>query len=195
MKDSLRHETIIYGGAFNPPTLAHGAILQACIEFAHEHESEVWVMPSGDRLDKTIATPRQRRLMYVQAMIADMVCDDVDVRIDTTELDQEIPTETDHTIRHFFFLYPEKHFRFVFGADSTQTMESWQNGSWILSETPMLVVERAGSVINPLARHAINLAIQTADVSSTQVRRRIEQGDSIDNYVSASVGEVIKQYA
>lgn len=195
MKDNLRHETIIYGGAFNPPTLAHGSILQACIEFAHEHESEVWVMPSGDRLDKTIATPRQRRLMYVQAMIADMVCVDVDVRIDTTELDQDAYTETDHTIRHLSDLYPEKRFRFVFGADSTQTMESWQNGSWILDETPMLVVERTGSTINPLARHAIALAIQATDVSSTQVRRRIEQGNSIDDYVSASVGRVIKQYA
>lgn len=54
MEKSNRPETIIYGGAFNPPTLSHVAILQAVLEFAEPTQSEVWVMPSGTRLDKAI---------------------------------------------------------------------------------------------------------------------------------------------
>jgi nicotinic acid mononucleotide adenylyltransferase len=34
-------QAIIYGGAFNPPTLAHHAILQACFDFAQKNHADL----------------------------------------------------------------------------------------------------------------------------------------------------------
>jgi|GEM_PF-3241881 len=45
-KADYTKNTIIYGGAFNPPTRAHQAILQACIDYAEQLsvDAEVWLM-------------------------------------------------------------------------------------------------------------------------------------------------------
>lgn len=192
MEKPTQPETIIYGGAFNPPTLAHVAILQACVEFAGPMQSEVWVMPSGARRDKTIDVPRVERLRYINAMIADVACDDVEVMVNTSELDQLRPTETYHTVRALRGQYPDRTFRFVFGADSIQTMASWRGGPEMLDSLPMLVVDRPGSHVNPIARHALKLSVQTSDVSSTEVRQRYRAGDPIDGLVSPTVLSLLR---
>lgn len=187
MERLKRHETIIYGGAFNPPTLAHVAILQACIDFAEPRQSDVWVMPSGTRTDKIIETSRQTRLDYIAAMIADTDKRDVPVAVNTTELDQLIPTETYDTVSRLRAEHEDRDFRFVFGADSTETMGSWHGGDELLETLPMLVVGRHGSVINPLARCAVRLDVIPPEVSSTEVRRRQSAGELLDGFVSPRV--------
>ncbi|HMS92839.1 MAG TPA: hypothetical protein PKD28_00490 [Candidatus Saccharibacteria bacterium] len=187
MKNRQRTEAIIYGGAFNPPTVAHVAVLQACVDYAKLSHSEVWVMPSGSRRDKTIAVSRQRRLEYIEAMIADVKCGNVTMRVETSELDQIQPTETYQTIRRLRQQYPHYDFRFVFGADSTQTMASWRGGEELLRQLPMLVVDRPGYEINPRAKRAVRLPVTTINTSSTEVRRRCAAGESVGALVSRSV--------
>lgn len=184
MEKPNRPETIIYGGAFNPPTLAHVAILQAVLEFAEPTQSEVWVMPSGTRLDKAIDVPRVSRLEYVHAMIADASHHRASVQVNTSELDRAGPTETYDTVKRLQAEYPGRDFRFVFGADSTQTMPSWRGGAELLDQLPMLVVNRPGSMVNPMARHALKLSVVTPDISSTEVRRRQITGEPINSLVS-----------
>ena len=191
MEKPNRPETIIYGGAFNPPTLAHVAILQAVLEFAEPTQSEVWVMPSGTRLDKVIDVPRVSRLEYVHAMIADASHHRASVQVNTSELDRAGPTETYDTVKRLQAEYPGRDFRFVFGADSTQTMPSWREGAELLDQLPMLVVNRPGSMVNPMARHALKLSVVTPDISSTEVRRRQITGEPINSLVSQSVYAVL----
>ncbi len=192
MERAAKIETIIYGGAFNPPTLAHVAILKACFEYADDTQADVWVMPSGDRQDKTISAPRERRLAFVNALITDAtryVGDTAEVN--TTELDRPVAVETIDTVRELQQAYPNRNFTFVFGADSTETMHEWKGGDELLETLPMLVVEREGSHINAMARHALRLNVSTPDVSSTQVRRCIETHQSVASLVSPSVAQLI----
>lgn len=192
MKRTAPIETIVYGGAFNPPTLAHVAILRACFEYAQEHNAEVWVMPSGDRRDKTIPTPRARRMEYIAALINDATRGDQDTAVvETTELDRTITVETADTVRELSARFPNRVFRFVFGADSTETMHEWKHGEELLETLPMLVIEREGSVINPKAMHAVRLQVHTPPVSSTQVRLCMERNESVDALVSPSVARLI----
>lgn len=185
-------ETVIYGGAFNPPTLAHVAILRACFEYAETNNADVWVMPSGNRSDKAIPTPRERRLEYVEAMIHDAQRNPNDqVQVQVTELDRPVAVETIDTVEELRTTYPERDFTFVFGADSTETMAEWKGGDVLLETLPMLVVERAGSRINPLARHAVRLQVETPEVSSTKVREQMASGGSIAALVSSSVARLI----
>jgi nicotinate-nucleotide adenylyltransferase len=192
MEQIRKLETVIYGGAFNPPTLAHKAILEACSEYAQNQQADVWVMPSGDRSDKVIATPRVARISYTTAMIEDAETLMVSPRIITSELDRPDLIETYDTLQELKALHPNRRFTFVFGADSTQTMASWKGGKELLEELPMLVVERPGSLINPLARHAVKLSIQALGISSTEVRRRIAAGVAIDDLVSVSVAQLLQ---
>jgi len=192
MEQIRKQETIIYGGAFNPPTLAHKAILDACADYAQTRQADVWVMPSGDRQDKTIRTSRAMRLAYIDAMIESVDNTEVVPQVVTTELDRTIMVETYDTIKELEAEYPDRTFTFVFGADSTETMASWHGGEELLANLSMLVVEREGSIVNPMARHAVRMQVNTPNVSSTQVRERLAAGVSVADLVAAPVALLLQ---
>jgi len=191
MKNPERIETIIYGGAFNPPTLAHVAILQACVDYARPRNADVWVMPSGNRTDKAIATPIDRRLAYIDAMIADTDTYGVNTHTVHTELHREIVVETFDTVLELDQTHPDREFTWVFGADSTETMADWQNGEVLLENLSMLVIEREGHRINPLAKRAIALSVPSLTVSSTMVRERLAAKLPVDDLVSPAVAALL----
>ncbi|MFY9227895.1 MAG: nicotinate-nicotinamide nucleotide adenylyltransferase [Candidatus Microsaccharimonas sp.] len=191
MRNPEQIETVIYGGAFNPPTLAHQEILQAAVNYARPHGAEVWVMPSGNRIDKAIPATREQRLAYVAGMIEDTDVTGVPTSVYTAELDRSVAVETYDTVVELADTYPDREFRWVFGADSTETMGEWQHGDWLLRNLAMLVVERAGSTINPLAVRALALTIPHLDLSSTELRRRIEQGEPFDDMVGQRVFSIL----
>lgn len=187
----MRKSTIIYGGAFNPPTIAHQTILQKCVDFAG-NDVDVWLLPSGDRTDKTIAVPRNVRLNYLDAMIQDVTHPDKDIRIELTELDRGFSVETYDTVCELNIKYPDREFVWVFGADSTETMASWKNGKWLMENVPMLIIERPGNNINPNLRRWNSLQIPLLDVSSTELRRRLDASEPFTDLVGASVLQVLQ---
>lgn len=191
MEQLQKKETIVYGGAFNPPTLAHQAILSACISYAEKNHADVWLLPSGDRADKTIAVPREVRMAYVEAMVEDAEVSTVEARVVSSELDRETLIETYDTVQELQQMHPSRSFTFVFGADSTETMASWKGGEELLETLPMLVVSRPGSRINPMARLAVQLNVETPDTSSTEVRARLAEGADIRHLVGSSVARLL----
>lgn len=186
-----RLETIVYGGAFNPPTLAHLAILQACIDYARPRGADVWIMPSGVRTDKPDAIDHQKRLTYVHAMVDDVNTDGVTTYIYTKELERTIPVETFDTVLELDDEYPEREFTWVFGADSTETMADWREGEWLLENLSMLVLERDGHTINPLAKRATALTIPHFTISSTDVRNGLAEGKDVSQLVSPRIHSLI----
>ena len=187
MVDGIRTETVIYGGAFNPPTVAHQVILQKCVDYAQENGADVWLLPSGDRTDKKITVSRETRLAYLDAMIADLHNAGVKVEVLTTELDRAISVETYDTALELAEAYPERSFTWVFGADSTETMLEWKEGQWLLDNVDMLLIERPGSKVNPAVKNWSPLYVPSMDVSSTELRRRVAAGEAFEDMVSPSV--------
>ena len=191
MENIKRHETIIYGGAFNPPTLAHIAILQACIEYARPRGADVWVMPSGVRTDKPQPIDAERRLAYIEAMIDDVDTTGVTTTVYTKELERVIPVETFDTVLEIDDEFPDREFTWVFGADSTETMADWREGEWLLENLSMLVLEREGYKINPLAKRAVALTIPHMTISSTDVRNGLAEGKDVSELVSPRILSLI----
>ncbi len=186
-------ETVIYGGAFNPPTRAHQAILQGCIDYAEPRNADIWLLPSAGRRDKAIDEPRELRLELCRALVRDVLCRTVEVAINTTELDRERSTETYETVRELNDLFPERQFIWVFGADSVMTMADWNYGGWLLDTLDMLVVERPGYATGELGPRATRLMVDTGDISSTELRGRLRLGVGYDDLVSPSVGVLLSQ--
>lgn len=191
MERPTQIETIVYGGAFNPPTLAHIAILQACVDYARSRHADVWVMPSGVRVDKPDAIDHDRRRAYVDAMIADVDTSGVAITIYNKELERTIPVETFDTVLELNDDFPEREFTWVFGADSTETMGDWYNGPWLLENLSMLVLERDGHTINPLAKRAMALSIPHFSLSSTEVRNNVANGGDISGMVSPRIEKLV----
>lgn len=186
-----KQETIIYGGAFNPPTRAHQAILQACVDYAEPRGADVWLMPSGDRADKEIGVSRERRLRYIQALVNDVVTRTVHIGTEVSELDRTIPTETIDTVRDMSERYRDRYFTWVFGSDSIETMPEWKDGEWLVDNLSMLIVDRPGSRIATLGSNAVRLEVQTLAVSSTQVKNRLKVNQPIADLVTPSIERLL----
>ena len=186
-----KKETVLFGGAFNPPTRAHEAILQACVEYAEPRAADVWVVPSASRADKTIETSRELRLEYCQALTRDVLRRTVQIDVQTMELDRAHQTETFDTAQELNLLYPQRSFTWVFGADSVATMESWHHGEWLKDSLSMLVVDRPGAPLLSLGKRAMMLDVRTGGLSSTELRRRIGEGECYDDFVGPHVKELL----
>lgn len=186
-----RKETIIYGGAFNPPTRAHQQILQASVMYAQDQGGDVWLLPSASRADKEINVSIARRIQLCEALARDVVSDSVEVRVETSELVRGVPTETYDTVCEFNSRYPDRYFRWVFGADSVGTMEQWHHGQWMKENLPMLIVPRQGHQAQLLGENATMLAVTPLATSSTEVRQRIANGENYDELVTEKVAQVL----
>lgn len=59
-----RKAIAIYGGSFNPPTMSHYQILKKVVEdikVGGKNIDEAWMVPCGNRADKKISTPGEKR--------------------------------------------------------------------------------------------------------------------------------------
>lgn len=182
--------TIIYGGAFCPPTKAHQSVLQACTERATRDDGEVWLLPSGNRRDKHSQLSIDDRLALCHALVASIRSERI--RVVDIELRRKKLTETIDTIQQFDSEYPDRDFTWVFGMDSVQTMPQWRGGGWILDNVSMLVVPRMGSMHQALGRRAELLDMTTMATSSTEVRIRLQHRQPINDLVPRSVERCIR---
>lgn len=181
-------ETIIYGGAFCPPTRAHQKILQACIDYAEPRDADVWLLPSANRTDKLIAMDTERRIELCEALCRDVISRTVQLAINRMEIDRGRQTETYDTVRELAERHSDRDFTWVFGADSVATMHTWDHGQDLLNDLSMLVVERPGTQLKTLGKRAVRLQVQTGDESSTELRRRMRFGEDYTDLVSEEVG-------
>lgn len=184
-------ETIIYGGAFNPPTRAHQAILQACVDRAEQTGADVWLLPSGNRSDKTIDLSREIRIKMLDALIRDVLTRTIAIHVDTTELDRPVQTETFHTVIEMNDTHPDRQFTWVFGSDSVATMPDWYMGEWMVDNLSMLIVDRPGAPAQALGRYASRLDVDATQISSTEVRSRLASREAIDDLVTPAVHNLL----
>lgn len=132
-------EIAVFGGTFDPPTVAHEAIIDACIK--RSDIDEVWLLPSGVRADKPGMQPDDLRIALLQLLETQS---EKPVRVSDFELTLPRPTKTYRTVEALKAAYPDHTFWFVFGADSYATMETWEQGEMLKKNLSMLLVKRLG---------------------------------------------------
>lgn len=187
---------IIFGGAFNPPTLAHQQIMANCLELSGY--SEVWVMPSGDRHDKTMSSDDAERMAMLNLIKTKEFDNEPRIVISDFELNLPRPTETLVTLGALAIEHPDKEFWFVYGADSYNSMPTWPGGTELQSKISALVLARDGIELPPESdqvKHMPNIHETTALVSSTEVRAAVRQQANISGMVADSVRRFIMQRA
>jgi len=188
-------QVIIFGGSFSPPTLAHEAIIEQCLK--QPEADEVWVMPSGTRLDKDIQVSDEHRLNMLEAVKRGSFNNNPRLNMSDFELHLPRPSHTARTAGALALAHPDTHFWFVFGADSYATMPSWPDGQAMLRELSMLVVPRAGLAVpaeSERLRILNNDARYQKAISSTAVRRAVAEEASLAELVSPAVEVYIQTH-
>jgi nicotinate-nucleotide adenylyltransferase len=151
------------------------------------------------------------------AMVAFAIQEHPEWRASDLELRYDAPSYTARTLNRFHQRgYQSSELFFVIGADAFLDIASWRDYPNILESAHFVVVSRPGFRVSELperlpqlaprmrtdARDAANSAspliilidAPTADVSSTAIRSRLAEGQSIAGLVPAGVGQHIEQH-
>ena len=188
----------VFGGTFDP---VHNGHINA---FA-----ETYI---GMKLDKVIIVPTFISPFKKQAGSTDshrlnmlkLAVEDYDfAEIDTFEIDQQKVTYTFDTLKYLKGKYPDDELYFIIGADSVPQLHTWDRiydlfelVTFAAAYRPGYsnVIETACEQLGNIAREKIIL-LDTPEyaVSSTEIRKRIREGASLEGMVPEAVEEYIKK--
>lgn len=193
-----RKQVGIVGGTFDP---FHNAHLRMGIEAKKQFQlDEIIFMPTGDpphKSVKSITSGAQRKKM-VELAIADYpYC-----FVSDLELKRVGTTYTAETLTQLTRENPFTDFYYIVGADSLDYMEYWYHPEVICRACTVLAVRRSTQSLDRVREVAFHLKqvfgarvaildCSEMDISSTQVRRRIQDGTSIEGMVDKRVADYI----
>ena len=189
-----------FGGTFNPIHNAHLRIAQEAKDrFGLDR---ILLVPSGYswmKDPKEIASREDRLRM---AELAAEECEGFEVS--TIETDQEGPTYSYETLQKLKALYPEDEICFIIGADQLMILEQWKKPEEIFRLATILVADRGGFDQQEMEEKAAELTerygakiriyhMEASELSSTDLRRRIRDGEDISGCVPEKVAEYIEK--
>lgn len=178
----------IFGGSFDPPTLAHQAVIEYLT--ATDWISEVWVMPSAQRPDKPEMSDATHRLAMAELIWSDIPS----VRVNRTEIDAlAAPTNTYKTWRYLKQHCPSATLWWVIGSDVVANIRQWAGGEQLYEQAQWIVLPRPGYLVSELPPNGVYLdqfAYPRA-ISSTGVRQRVKNGTDTSQLVANDVATYI----
>ena len=196
---NTRHYAI-YGGSFDPVHSGHVALAKSAVkECAVDRLIFMPAYMSPFKQDRQTAPGADRA-----AMIESILHYDPAFCMSRYELNKEGPSYTYDTIMHWKPLLGGK-LSFVMGMDSAIQVDTWFRGRDILKEVSLIVSIRPGSDVDTFNAKAREykekygtevhvLSMDPVDISSTDVRTRIEQGMPISGIVPPEVEKYIFEH-
>ncbi|PWJ12049.1 nicotinate (nicotinamide) nucleotide adenylyltransferase [[Clostridium] innocuum] len=196
---------IVFGGSFNPPTLAHKYIINHALE--RFPDSEVLVVPTNDAYPKPDKAPAKERY----AMLKDIFRNDSDIAISDIELRQNTIVYTVDLLAEVRKKYPNAdEIYLMMGSDNLEDFTHWRCPEAILSQYRLLILNRtkdADDIINaaPLLKKyrdrikviEDSMPYEFKQISATKVRNciRTRMYDKLKEYVPKEITEsVIRLY-
>ena len=176
----------ILGGTFNPIHLGHLLIAEnAYSQFALDRVNIMPAYVSPFKLDSDVLDKEHRK-----NIIALSIKDNPHFVLDTREIDSESVSYTYITLSNMKNATPEDELYFILGADSLKTIKNWRNPQIIFDNATILAAVRDSDNTDDLKGYANEIKtlfnghvdfIKTPafDVSSTDIRRRINAGESV----------------
>jgi nicotinate-nucleotide adenylyltransferase len=187
----------VFGGAFDPPHLAHRALLETALD--ELKLDRLHVVPTGEAWHK----PRQltaaaHRLAMVQLAFGDVpkIC------IDTREINRVGPSYTIDSLRQMAAEAAGAEWFLIMGADQAATLTSWHEWEAIVQLAIICVATRAHpSITNDtieaerlFPERFLHLSLPALHISATQIRSNIANGQPVQTLVSEPVARYIADH-
>jgi len=186
----------LLGGTFDPIHVGHLDVARAA-----QRElglTAIHVLPSNvpPHRPQPIASAYHRF-----AMSAIAVANAAGWRVSDLELRMPPPSYTANTLRHYHERgYAPGELFFLIGVDAFKDIQHWHDYPAVLDAARFVVVSRPGFVTgtkstpSPLHQRAVFIQAETADVSSSAIRRARAEGRSIAGMVPPGVQQHIEQH-
>jgi nicotinate-nucleotide adenylyltransferase len=159
----------LLGGSFNPPHQAHVAICAWLLN--NDLADRVWAIPCFEHpFNKELADFEDRLRMTRLAF------EQFGERVVVSDVERELGgvSYTVRTVAHLKSRYPDDEFSFVMGGDVSGESGMWRDFGKIEEMVSLITIPRGEGSHVP-------------DISATEIRGRVEAGQSIDGLVPPNV--------
>ena len=195
MKTTARRLRLgIFGGAFDPPHVAHRALVEAALE--QMRLDRLHVVPTGQAWHKPRDLSDARdRVAMAQLAFADLPS----VRVDTREVDRSGPSYTVDTLREMRREFPDAELFLFIGQDQAQALPTWHAWEEVVALAIICVAARAEITGNTpefappvaLEKRFEHLRLPKSAASATEIRQRVRTGQGIVPLVGDAVARYI----
>ena len=191
----------IYGGSFNPPTIAHENIARDILRLSDINK--LIYLPVGDAYKKKNLIESNYRYEMLKIITNKLVLEDFNVEISTLEMDTDRRLYTIESLRILKEKY-KKDLAFVMGTDNIKEFNTWSNPQSLLEEFYFIVIEREEDDVSKLIKENLLLSkyqnkflilkdTSYKSVSSTYIRENIENTELVQSYIDKEVLSYIKK--
>jgi nicotinate-nucleotide adenylyltransferase len=181
----------LFFGSFNP--VHHGHLIIANHIAYNYHFDEVWLVVSPQNPFKAVSSllNQNHRLYFIEAAIEG----ERKLKASNIEFQLPKPSYTIDTLAYLEEKYPNHEFTIIIGSDSFQNIKRWKNAEIILRKYKFIIYKRPGFEIEQEQHENISIAdAPFLEISSTHIRKLIQEGKSIKFLVPEKVREEIEKY-
>ena len=183
----------LYGGSFNPIHKGHTSLAQSLVD--QGLVDEVWLLVSP--LNPLKQTSGDIAAYEHRLRMAELACKGhKGLRVSDFESHLPIPSYTITTLDAIATTYPQHTFCLVVGADNWDSFHRWYKADEIIANYTILVYNRPGYPLDeanlPPSVKVVNTPLY--DISSTQIREAIRQGERPTQFVAPEVLDYIQEH-
>ncbi len=182
----------IFGGTFDPVHSAHVEVAES-VRRALSLDRLLLVVANQpwQKEGERSLTPAEDRYAMVVAAVEDRP----DLEASRLEIDRGGPSYTIDTVRQLQRDHPGADLFLVVGSDVVPALPTWEDEPTLRHQVTLAVVGRPGAppVGPPPGWHAVPVPVAPSDLSSTELRLRLEAGDDVDGLIPDAVIRCIEQ--
>ncbi len=186
----MKKLTGIFGGSFSPIHNGHINLARYVVEQGFADEVWLMVSPHNPLKQQDGLMPEAQRLQLARLAVENVR----GVEVSDFEFSLPRPSYTWQTLRALEAAYPDRRFALIIGADNWQIFPRWARHEELISRYPILIYPREGSPLDA-AMLPPSMRLMNAPLfpwSSTEVRRRLAEGESVDEMLPPSVVEALR---
>lgn len=180
--------TGLFFGSFNP---IHNGHLEIATYLLDQHFcKDIWfiISPRNPFKPENSLLDENKRLKIVEKAIR------FDPRMCASDVEFSLPkpSYTIDTLRKLNETYPDRKFALIIGADNLLSLHLWKKYQTILEKYTIFVYPRPGIDISGFSYPSVVLVnAPLTDISSTEIRQRIQRKEDITNFVPREVQNLI----
>jgi nicotinate-nucleotide adenylyltransferase len=182
----------IFGGTFDPVHTAHLEAADAVRRQLGLDRMLVMVahQPWQKEGERTLTSAEDR-----YAMVEAAVREWPGLEPSRMEIDRGGPSYTIDTVRELKRDHPGSELVVVVGSDVVPGLDTWQDVDLLRQEVTLAIVSRPGAppVPPPPGWRSVTVPVAPLDVSSTELRARLESGRSVEDLVPEPVIRCIER--
>lgn len=179
----------VFGGTFDPIHFGHVHLLTELLN--SKKFDEIIVIPAGDPWQKNPKVPGEYRFEMTQIALKELP-----LKVSDLEIKRNGPTYALDTYQELEALYGEQDFVWIIGSDVINSLSSWHEIERLAQSVEFLVVKRPHSKVDVTTVPAFvkysEIEVDALDISATQVRDALANGDVLDGLIPDNVAQFIK---